>query len=158
MERLRHMFDTLTADQIITHVPQRSHYVEFPYTEQAIIDLHALFITPGIHHIEIESLQKGRTLLEALLTSLNCYTAIACITTNEIAFMTDIYDCSHDLAMQPCIESFFAEQFTFDCMLIEPCQSLTRLPWYKKVEKYLYTSTISLHAPIIFVAYANGQK
>lgn len=145
----------LTQDHIRTHTSQEFRHIAYPYTEQAIIDLQALFVTPGIYHIEIESLKKGRALLEALLTSLNYYSAIACITTNEIAFVTDIYDCSHELAAHPCIEHFFIEQFNFDCLLIEPCPRLMQKAWYKQVEEYLFTSTMSLHVPIIFVAYTN---
>lgn len=156
MEQLR-QFDILSEHQVMPAY-KKSHYIPFPYTEQAIIDLHALFVTPGIHHIEIESVDKGRTLLEALLSSLNCYTAITCITANEIAFMTDIYDCSDELATQTCIESFFNEQCLFDCMVIEPCPKLAVSSWYKKAEKYLRTSTMSLHAPIIFVTYTKSAS
>jgi len=150
----QHTFKESYENHMIAAPKKTCHSIPFPYTEQAIINLHALFITPGIHHIQIESLQKGRILLEALLASLNHYSAIVCITSNEIAFSSAIYDCSYELAMQPCIESFLIEQFSFDCMVIEPSRSLIQAAWYAKVEQYLYTSTISLHVPIIFVDYA----
>ena len=156
MEHRHTHHDAFCEDHLIA-ASKACHYIPFPYTEAAIITLHALCITPGIHHIEIESLEKGRTLLEAVLASLNYYTTIVCITTSEIAFTTGIYDCSHELAMQPCIERFFIEQFSFDCMVIEQSPSLTQADWYIHVEKYLYTSTISLHAPIIFVGYIKNR-
>lgn len=130
-------------------------YIQTPCSQQELIDLHALCVTPGIHIIMVDSIEKGRLLMESLLLSLACYNNIACITVSKsVTLNLDIYDCAQDLNSQRCIESFCAEYYFFDFIWIELTHLLTTTAWYKKVEEYLYKTSLHSDLPVIIIKYS----
>lgn len=142
MERLqRHYIDTL--------------YIQTPCSQQELIDLHSLCVTPGIHTIMVDSIEKGRLLIESLLLSLDCYTNIACITLSKsVSIHFPMYDCAQDLQNQPCIEAFCAEHYFFDFMWIELTQELRTTIWYKNLEEYLFATSVNSDLPVIIIRYS----
>lgn len=130
-------------------------YIQTPCSQQELIDLHTLCVTPGIHIIMVDSIEKGRLLIESLLLSLACYNNIARITVSKsVNLNLDIYDCAQDLNNQRCIESFCAEHYFFDFIWIELTQLLAATVWYKKMEEYLYKTSINSDLPVIIIKYS----
>ncbi len=129
------------------------HRSDMLYSEQDIIRLHALFLTTGIHHIKVHSVEHGRILIDTLVTTLHYYQSLACITLEKGALSASTYNYAIDLAQQESIESFFAEQFFADFIWVELTDSLLRKSWYKKTENHIYSSPLHLQLPIIFFCY-----
>lgn len=133
--------------QVIT---AEARLVQQPLQEDDIIELHKLFLTPGCHHINVASVELGRKLITTLLTSLNYYKDIACITT-EHTLPAGIHDCVLNLMNASYVESFLCEHYQHDFVWIEQTESLLAASWYAALEYEL--TNIQPQLPIIMVSY-----
>jgi hypothetical protein len=130
-------------------------YIQTPCSQQELIQLHALCVTPGIHSIMVDSVEKGRLLIESLVTSLSCYSNMACITTSQsIDLHPEVYDCAKDFNYPVCVESFCAEHYFFDFMWIELTHILSSALWYQDLEDYLLKTSVQTHLPVIIIRYS----
>lgn len=138
---------------------QGAWVVKRPLTEEDILELHDLFLTNGIHHIKVDDLAAGRSLMHTLLTSLNCYHAMAVLTLEPLSIepsTCDVYQelvRSNFLSDAQAIDTFFLEQFYFDFMWIEMSQDLAASEWFAEFEQKMIEYKLETHLPIVVVTY-----
>lgn len=59
------------------------------FTEQELLHLHDIFLTPGIHTLRLPTIAQGREIVNLLLNSLNYYTNIGCLTVEPLDIATE---------------------------------------------------------------------
>lgn len=145
----------------------RSKYVRLPLSEYDILDLQEKFLSNGIHHITVDSLEIGRALIKTFVSSMHCYHENAILSTSfdaastlsgsDISFV-DIY-C--ELIQGGYIEDnknfkfndFFVDQFFYDFMLIEASEDLIDNSWFLKFFTSIKNCEIDRHMPIFVISY-----
>ncbi len=132
----------------------------FLISEQLIIELQDIFLTNGVHVIDVESLQEGRMLIQKFLRALKCYQSVGCLAQDEITITKEIFDIHHYLLMYGFLERkntndlerFFIEDFNFDFIWIErkiDDQSEWSLYFEQRISHY----DIDQQIPIIILMY-----
>lgn len=125
-----------------------------------IIELQDIFLTPGIHVIDVESLQEGREIILKFLHALRCYEAIGCVTQRDQGLSADIFDIHHYLLMYGFLEGknnnelehFFTQDFNFDFLWIE--KNANELNgWSDYFEQRIARYGIEQYIPIILLVY-----
>lgn len=128
------------------------------YCEQEIIDLHNMFLTNGVHYISVVDLKQGRELVQTFLTSLHCYTSIACLTLSHEQLADDVCDVYAELATEyspiingDIIEQYLLDRFYFDFLWIEASPQLLNTAWYPEFEDKLTSINLDCILPIIVI-------
>jgi hypothetical protein len=97
-------------------------------SEQQIIELQELFLTPGFHQYPITTVKDARALMYTFLDALRCYQIVGCMTANtDLPLRKSIFDINDYLWQYGYLGSsnydkFFIEEFDIDFLWIEPTQ------------------------------------
>ena len=130
-------------------------------TEQEILRVQELFLTNGIHELEVLDVSTGREIITTFLHSLNWYHSAACLSVQELpphSSITDIYrlllcqDYLGDNGFEK-LDVFFSEDFYFDFLWIEKTPELCAAPWFNYFEYKLHSLEGAYHMPIIEIRY-----
>lgn len=130
-------------------------------SDEQIIHLNNLLLTPGTHTIIVQDIETGRTMLDTFLLSLNYYHRVAflSLSPHQCPPHTDLYttllekgylDATGKLHKD--MEDFFIEE-NFDFIWIEEQHALEQNTWYPIVHRTLQSLNIDREAPIIILRY-----
>lgn len=86
-------------------------------SEQQILELQDLFLTKGIHTIEVPSIRQGRYLIYSFLDALRCFNSVACITMSKVSLKKNIFNMHEYLHWDN--DNFFSHELDFDFIWIE---------------------------------------
>jgi hypothetical protein len=138
----------------------RSDVLLSNFSEQDILELQDVFLTPGFNYLSVPSVVQGRRIIRSVLDSLNCFSPVACLTTNSIKLRSDIISLYDEMALagalalsHSALESFLLEQFNYDFLWIECSYELMQAPWFCYFEQKLLDFNIAAQQPILFVEY-----
>ncbi|NRB21595.1 hypothetical protein HRU45_02515 [Candidatus Dependentiae bacterium] len=126
-------------------------------SEQDIIELHAQFLTNGIHNIKVKNVQEGRKLVYTLLQSLQYYQKTACLTLDKTPLKKGVIDLYYQLSLTNYLNTanpnrlreFFIESCNFDFMWIEESVELVNQEWLDSFQKVMVEFNLDQHMPII---------
>lgn len=99
-----------------------------PLSEATLFVIQDMFLTNGVHHIEMPNIDKGRTILYSFLRFFSPYKNSACFTLNSFflePYVTNIYGCLkkdgylNSENKEYDLERFFYDQCHFDFIWIE---------------------------------------
>lgn len=125
-----------------------------------IIELQDIFLTNGVHIIDVESLQEGRLLIQKFLQALRYYQTIGCLTQQGQSLEEGIFDIHEYLLLYGFLEGkntnelerFFIEDFNFDFVWIEKKISEDN-DWSVYFEQRMVHYEIDIQIPIIILFY-----
>lgn len=130
---------------------------EHMLSDQQIIELHVRFLTNGFQHIQVPSVKEGRELIAKLLTSLDYYHTISCLTEDDQQLSTETLDLLTYLVesryLPNKLEDFFLEQTDFDFLWIELTPSLLTEPWLEEFKSLLIEHNVHTKMPIMCISY-----
>jgi len=146
---------SLMAHDIISMKPRQ---IENPLSEDDILYLQHLFLSNGLHAIQLPNVAVGRTVIYTLLRSLDYYHTVACLTcVAEPPLKRSIFDVNSaaHLATRNAdsIAQFFTERFFADFLWIELTESLARLPAFMDVIEALDSLALGSHIPVVALCY-----
>jgi hypothetical protein len=126
-------------------------------SKQQILELQDIFLTNGIHHIQVSSSSEGRLLVQTFLQALRCFCAIGCLTNNKIPLQDGVFDIRNFLDIYGYsitknnseIDRFFLEEFECDFLWIE---TTSNNYWYSHFEQKIHDLGIDQHMPIIIIS------
>lgn len=126
-------------------------------SEETILHLQAMFITPGFHALYVQDIATGRAIIKSQLEALNWYHSVGCLVTHaDYTFSyahNIIHDLKHSIIDTQIIESFFLDVFYYDFLWIELTTELEAMTWIKDFETQLLTYRLDETIPIIVVYY-----
>jgi|GEM_PF-3375829 hypothetical protein len=130
---------------------------EHALSDQQIIDLHVRFLTHGFQHIQVPSIKEGRELMQTLLSSLDYYHAVACLTSSDIQLPNDAKDLFSILVegryVPNNLEPFFLEYGDFDFLWLELMPHLLVQPWLEEFKALLIDHNMHIKMPIMCISY-----
>lgn len=133
---------------------------EHALSDQQIIDLHMRFLTNGFQHIQVPTIKEGRELMQTLLSSLDYYHAVACLTGSDMQLPDGTQDLFSLLVegryVPNNLERFFLEQEEFDFLWLELTPCLLTQPWLEKFKALLIDHNMHLKMPIMCISYGNN--
>jgi len=131
---------------------------EHTLSDQQIIELHIRFLTNGFQHIQVPTIQEGRELMNTLLTSLDYYHAIACLTESDLPLPPNTRDLFSDLVegryLPNNLEQFFLECEDIDFQWLELTPHLLVQPWIEDFKYLLIDHNMHLKMPIMCISYS----
>lgn len=130
------------------------------WSEDDILYLEDIFLTPGFHKIKVDDVNKGRSLVYILLQSLHCYQEVACLSCLKIPLkktITDIYMILLRLCQvheyHDAVELYFLEYFQAQVLWIELSDELFEDPIMYCALQVIHDFNIMHSAPIIALSY-----
>src|ERR1700733_2712100 len=128
------------------------------FAEEDILDLQDIFLSIGIHTIEVANLYEGRLLLYIFLNALRCYSSIGCLNTANIPLEKGVVDMYKELQargyldQKTCLdfEHFLTYFQEFEFIWIE-LQRKSALKWYPYFYQQLITLNFDKRIPIVVV-------
>lgn len=130
---------------------------EHTLSDQQIIELHIRFLTNGFQHIQVPNVQEGRELMKTLLTSLDYYHTVSCLTESDLQLPMDTHDILTHLIegryLPNNLEQFFLEYDDFDFMWLELTPNLLAQPWLDEFKSLLMDHKIHTKMPIMCISY-----
>ncbi len=126
-------------------------------SEQQIIELQEIFLTPGFHNFPITTVKDARSLIYTFLDALRCHQIIGCMTANtDLPLRKSIFDINHYLCEYGYFGSnhsynydrFFIEEFDIDFLWIEPSKSNQFSQFKEKIAEFNIDKQIPI---IVFV-------
>jgi len=147
-----------TTDTSVYHIPLSA---ESALTDDIIMDLHAMFLTKGIHQVKVCNQKYGRQLVDTLLTSLNYYQNIGFLTLDHItenALYQNVFGLLHECGYldehgNHNFDLFLQEAFFFDFMVIEVTDELKNEAWFFELIKAIKQLSFDMQLPIICINY-----
>ena len=134
---------------------------EHALSDQQIIDLHARFLTNGFQHIQVPTVKEGRELMKTLLSSLDYYHAVACLTSNDIQLPDGIQDLFSILIearyVPNNIEQFFLEYNEFDFLWFELTPCLLSQSWLDEFKALLIDHHMHIKMPIMCISFEHSK-
>lgn len=134
---------------------------EHALTDQQIIDLHMRFLTNGFQHIQVPTIKEGRDLIETLLSSLDYYHAVACLTASDLELPANALDIFSQLVegryVPNNLEQFFLDHDEFDFLWLELTPSLLNQPWIDTFKSLFIDNHMHVKMPIMCISY-NQEK
>lgn len=136
--------------------------VTLPLSRYAILSLHALLLTPGMHAVSFHSVAKGRRALRALLGSLNCFSSVGILSVAPVTGISaswrliyeDMYQ-SSAFRDQSNFSQFFIDHFHYDCIIIEETPALRCCDWYQRVMRAIKDMHLDAQRSICIISYDN---
>lgn len=115
------------------------------FSDQEIMQLQDMLLTPGNHHLTAASVRDGRAVLLAFLESLNCYKNLSCITLSDKPYDESIQIISTWSKQDEIVET--------DFLWIEMTPLLCAQPWLYHLQEDLRTWHVDTYLPIIWMRY-----
>jgi len=132
--------------------------IKEPFSENDVLYLQDLFLTPGVHHIEVDNIIKTRTMIDKVLYSLQYHQKAACLSLSDLPLATGVSDVLKTLIADDYLVSknnlvlFFLEHFYFDFLWIEETPNLLDSMWYEQFKQHLTDFNFNRSIPIVRVA------
>jgi hypothetical protein len=134
---------------------------EHALSDQQIIDLHMRFLTNGFQHIQVPTIKEGRELMQTLLSSLDYYHAVACLTGSDMQLPDGTQDLFSLLVegryVPNNLEPFFLEQDEFDFLWLELTPCLLIQPWLEEFKALSIDHKMHLKMPIMCISYDQSR-
>ena len=151
---------TIRSSAIVQQIKLARHVRE-PFSDGDILDLQDAFLNNGIHYMQVDDIQSGRSLINLFLQSLNHYHNVASLTTSSSLLTAGTADLYSELILgghltqpDPCaLEDFFLDQFDYDFMWIETSDELFSTPWFISFFKQLTQCKLNQLIPILVLSY-----
>ncbi|MGZ6250799.1 MAG: hypothetical protein ACXWL2_02120 [Candidatus Chromulinivorax sp.] len=132
----------------------------FPFSEEDLIQLQEIFVTPGIHTIKMKNVEQARQIIEIILNSLNYYHTIGALTFIE-KLPTHIWDIighvTFDKQMNynliDDLEIFFANYSCFDFIWVEATKTMQNVCKLSALQKIFDVYHAQERMPILFIVY-----
>lgn len=133
-------------------------------SENEILYLQDLFLTPGFHKIKFSNLKIARNQLYAILDSLQFYQNAAALSLQTTGFRTDLVDLYSELLQDCCITApahlaaenlvnFCLNNFYYDFLWIENPQALEAKQWYQQLLELIANFKLDQLIPICLVEF-----
>lgn len=125
------------------------------FSENEVLYLQNIFLTPGVHQIKVESIVGGRNMIDKFLTSLHYHQKAACLSLCDTPLPMHVTDMVHILLMDDYLVDadsltlFFLNNFYFDFLWIEETQALLDSLWYEQFKQHLSDFKFDQTIPII---------
>lgn len=119
--------------------------------EATIINVHALFLTKGIHHIAVPTIYDGRMLIKNFIDSLHYYQHIGYLTLNQYPqeiFDNTTYKNMYAILQQDGYDALMIELFECDFFVIEYTDLLEHQSWFDTFIHEMNNST----TPVILIS------
>ncbi len=132
--------------------------IQEPFSENDVLYLQDLFLTPGVHQITVDSFSKVRIMINKILRSLHYHQKAACLTFVDLLLEPEICDITQVLIADDYLVSkdrlmlFFLDQFYFDFLWIEETPDLLTSIWYEQFQRHLSEFNFNRSIPIIKVS------
>jgi hypothetical protein len=113
----------------------RVWFLRHPFSEDDILTMHELLLTPGIHYIGVTDINAGRVAMKTFLDALRYYHKIGFLTLAPDTIPYGVEDMVQELAEHGLLKnrslmgSYFATEFDYDCIWIESDKKLLHEPW-----------------------------
>ena len=154
-------FDKVLCSSAIAQQIRRARHVREPFSDSDILDLQDAFLNNGIHYIQVDDIQSGRSLIHLFLKSLNHYHNITSLTLSSSQLATDTADLYGELILggqlektASCeLEEFFLDQFYYDFMWIEASDELIVCSWFVSFFKQMTQFKLDQLIPILVLSY-----
>jgi len=139
-------------------------FMKKPLTDKNILELQEKFLTNGLHHITVPTIDDGRALIFTFLNSLSFILhTVACVTTSDSALPNTIIDIHAQLSQSEnfnalhsdYMQTFFFEHFYFDFIWVEMSSSLIASEWYLDFEKNFIDLKMNKNIPMLIISYEN---
>ena len=136
--------------------------IQEPFSEDDILYLQDLFLTPGTHQIVVDNFSKIREIISQILQSLQYYHKIACLSFVNLSLEPKICDMVQVLMSEDYFVSkerfalFFLDHFDFDFLWIEETPELLDSIWYEQFKQHLNNFNFNRSIPIIKVVLKVG--
>lgn len=134
-----------------------SRVLQEPFSENDAIYLQDIFLTPGVHHLYVDTTSKARSVISKVLKSLQYHQKAACLSLQALDWSDDVCDIMRLLVAEDYLVNheslilFFLEHFYFDFLWIEETQALVESIWYEQFKQYLVDFNFHKSIPIIKV-------
>lgn len=131
--------------------------IKEPFSENDVLYLQDLFLTPGMHQITVDNFSKIRTMISKVLKSLQYHQKAACLSFVDLSLDSEICDITRVLIVDDYLVSkdrlmlFFLDEFYFDFLWIEETPDLLASAWYEQFQRYLSEFNFNRSIPIIKV-------
>jgi hypothetical protein len=131
--------------------------------EGDILYVQDMFLTSGFHFFTVDDVGLGRDFIYTFLDSLNCFSAIGCLTLSELPLAVSIDDFYHDFVdgrvIDDCslawlLDEVLLKKFYYDFFWIEVTGALKSCLWMPYFEQRLIDFNISSSMPIIVLSYS----
>jgi hypothetical protein len=131
-------------------------------SQDDILYVQERFITNGLHHIVVQDIEHGRTLMEKLLKSMHYFQNVSCLAQSypiaidyeQSNLLENIqYYCGHDIEAD-LIEEYFLECYMADFLWVELTETLLRNPLALQIVYSMHTLDIAHNIPVIAISYA----
>ena len=131
------------------------------FSDDEIIRVYDMLLTPGTHHWKMPNVMMGRTILWSFLKALGYHQDIGCITIHPQALplsvlsLIEYWKVAGYLASDRKYElsSFFAHDCTNDFVWIEYNEALQEASWLAEVEYELNAWHLETYMTIVYVTY-----
>lgn len=144
----------------ITRIPET-------LSEETILDVQNQFMTNGFHYIGMADRQSSRELVMTMLSCLNYYDSVACLTLGQEPLEPHVADIHLELLAWHCImptspsnalQEFFLDTFYYDFMWIEASEKLLQEPWFSRFEECIINLELDKKLPILVFYYDVEKK
>lgn len=132
--------------------------IKEPFSENDVLYLQDLFLTPGVHQITVDNFSKVRVMINKVLKSLHYHQKAACLSFVDLCLESEICDIAQLLIADDYLVSkdrltlFFLDQFYFDFLWIEETPELLGSRWYEQFKQHLNDFNFNRSVPIIKVS------
>lgn len=126
-----------------------------PFSEGDVLYLQDIFLTPGVHQINVDSTAKGRSVICDVLDSLHYHQKAACLSLHDMPLRNGVFDIVRTLITDDYLVNsddltlFFLDRFYFDFLWIEESAALANSHWYEHFKQHLVDYNFNKSIPII---------
>lgn len=139
------------------NISSAARLIKKPFSESDVLYLQDLFLTPGVHQINVDSVAKGRAIISDVLDSLHYHQKAGCLSLNDTALEDGVCDIVKTLIKDDYLVNsdnltlFFLDRFYFDFLWIEESTNLVDSIWYEQFKQHLVDFNFNKSIPIIKV-------
>lgn len=142
--------------------PMKSSHVRLfngPFSENDVLYLQDIFLTPGVHEIHVDNVARARNMMDKVLDALHYHHKAACLSLHDMPLSVNIADLvkillTDDYLISPdSLTQFFLDYFYYDFLWIEETQSLLDSVWYEQFKQHLVDFNFNYAIPIVKVIF-----
>lgn len=139
---------------------ESSKLFTLPFSEHDVLQLQEMFVKPGLHLIKVKDVTDGRKIIQTILSSLNYYHNIGCITNVAELSPTVCNIINHIKLHKPNsdnllleLEDFFTVHACFDFIWIELTQGMKKQYSLKDIQKVFNMYHVDERMPVLIMMY-----
>lgn len=124
-------------------IHQDAYFLSEQFSENDVLHLQNIFLTPGVHEVYVLDLAKARKKMDRFLKALQYHHKAACVSLQPLYLSDDIADIVQILLTDDHLISsnsltlFFLDHFYFDFLWIEESEELLSCVWYEQFKQHL---------------------